>query len=116
MSMAVGVDIAEVGRFRTLLKTKDRGQRFIDKIFSAAEQAYCFSYKDPAPHLAGTFAAKEAVQKASGDFTTSPRALEIRRTKSGKPELWRNKRRLTRSSVSISHTGDIACAVAIYRI
>ena len=61
----IGIDVAEIGRFRT--SKMRRGERFVSNIFSKHEQDYCFSYRDPAPHLAGTFAAKEAVRKIYGD-------------------------------------------------
>jgi holo-[acyl-carrier protein] synthase len=115
MNVSVGIDLVEVGRFRSLLKRKDKGRAFIDKIFSKEEQAYCFSYKDAATHLAGTFAAKEAIQKASGLFSIDPRLLEIRRAKSGKPEAWIRNRRASGCSISISHTMSAACAVALYK-
>ena len=55
----VGVDIIEIKRFTPF--KKDKNSRFLLNNFTSKERAYCFSYKDPLPHLAGTFAAKEAV-------------------------------------------------------
>jgi holo-[acyl-carrier protein] synthase len=107
----IGVDIAEVRRFRTVLK--EGKTRFLDNTFSKAEQAYCGKYRDPAPHLAGTFAAKEAVLKATGDFSVPLTKLEVRRDKNGKPELWRDGRRSKKIVLSITHTSSLACAVAL---
>ena len=106
----VGVDITEAKRFRTLLKQKKL--HTLSKLFSSLELDYCLSYKDPAPHLAGTFAAKEASQKAMGDFSSPPHLLEIRRTKDGKPEVWVSGKRSKYLLISISHTLDTAIAVA----
>jgi len=105
----VGIDVVEVARFRLLVKQKK--QHLLAKIFSDIEQAYCFSYADAAPHFAGTFAAKEAVQKALGDFSLPLVLLEIRRQKSGKPEVWIKGFRSKSLLISISHTFDIACAM-----
>ena len=107
----IGVDIAEVGRFRTLVEQKK--MHLLGKMFSKAERKYCFSYADAAPHFAGTFAAKEAVRKAQGNFSMPSVSLEIRRHKSGKPELWIRGRRSLSVLISISHTRTTACAVAL---
>jgi len=57
----IGADIEEIDRFRLDEKTDIS---FLKKVFTARERTYCFSYKDPAPHLAARFCAKEAVIKA----------------------------------------------------
>ena len=108
----VGVDVVSVARFRTLARTPT--SRFMLNTFSERERAYCTAYKDAAPHFAGTFAAKEAVQKASGLFTLAPTAIEIRRTKEGKPEVWLRGVRSRSLLLSITHEKALACATAIY--
>jgi len=42
------------------------GERFLHRIFTDAEVAYCTRRRDPVPHLAGRFAVKEAAMKALG--------------------------------------------------
>src|SRR6185503_17559287 len=42
------------------------GQRMEARLFTDAELAYCRGHKDPLPHLAARFAAKEAASKAIG--------------------------------------------------
>ena len=59
----VGVDLIEIERVRRSLQ---RYQGFRDRCFTAAEQAYCDSRKNPAESYAGRFAGKEAVGKALG--------------------------------------------------
>jgi len=60
-----GIDIVEVARVRRLCE--DHGQRFLDRCFTPAEQAYCGRReKRYYEHLAGRFAAKEAVLKVLG--------------------------------------------------
>jgi holo-[acyl-carrier protein] synthase len=107
----IGLDIAEISRFRALLK-KD-SIRFVENTYTALEQTYCFSYRDPAPHLAGMFAAKEATRKATGDMTQQFSAVEVRHTKEGKPEIWIKGKRSRSILISISHSKGTACAVAI---
>jgi len=42
------------------------GERFLRRVFTDGEIAYCTRRRHPAPHLAGRFAAKEAAMKALG--------------------------------------------------
>jgi holo-[acyl-carrier protein] synthase len=113
MTFSIGVDLAEIDRFKRFKKSTARTNSFIQKTFSKEEQAYCFSYRDPAPHLAGTFAVKEAVQKASGNFLIPLPYVEVRRAKTGKPELWLKNRRARSFTISISHSQTTACAVVL---
>jgi holo-[acyl-carrier protein] synthase len=59
----VGTDLIEIERVRRSL---DRYERFRERCFTAAEQAYCDSRPNPAQSYAGRFAGKEAVGKALG--------------------------------------------------
>jgi holo-[acyl-carrier protein] synthase len=64
MIIGTGVDVVEIPRFRTVMeRLKDR---FILRIFTAAERQYCGAHRNPAPHFAARFAAKEALFKALG--------------------------------------------------
>jgi len=108
----VGIDIVEVARFRSLCTKKGRTSQFVHRVFSDEEQSYCFAFKDPAPHLAGMFAAKEAIQKALDQFTTPLTQVEVRHKKSGKPEIWLRGKRAKHILISISHTKSTACAAA----
>ena len=63
--IGIGVDIIEVERIQSAHER--HGERFINRIFTEEEREYCFNMKNPYPHLAARFAAKEAVSKA---FTT----------------------------------------------
>lgn len=60
----IGNDIIEISRIKTNLERY--GQKFLDRIYSPEEQEYCLKFHEPAPRLAGRFAAKEAVSKALG--------------------------------------------------
>ncbi len=60
----LGTDIIEIDRIR---KSFDlHGYRFLTRLFSIQEQDYCLKYKDPIPHFAARFSAKESIVKALG--------------------------------------------------
>ena len=106
----IGIDIVEVIRFAAFKKNPQN--RFLSNTFSPRELAYCFSFKDPVPHLAGTFAAKEAVFKALGKSDMTLSALEIKRGKNGKPIVLVKGHAQKKVFVSISHTKAVAVATA----
>jgi len=59
--LSVGVDIVELDRIDQAVKR--HGDRFLTRVYTTAELAYC---RDRVPELAVRFAAKEAVSKALG--------------------------------------------------
>jgi holo-[acyl-carrier protein] synthase len=62
--LGLGFDATDIPRIR---RTFDRfGDRFLRRIFTDGEIAYCTRRRNPVPHLAGRFAAKEAAMKALG--------------------------------------------------
>jgi holo-[acyl-carrier protein] synthase len=62
--VGLGIDATDIPRVR---QTVERyGDRFLRRVFTEAEIAYCLGRRDPVPHLAGRFAAKEAGMKALG--------------------------------------------------
>ena len=122
MVSGVGTDIVEVSRVEHLVRRY--GERFLDKVFTVEEIAYCRSRARPGEHFAGRFAAKEAVLKALGKGLFTGLALTdiaVNRDPSGAPvvRLAGGADRLARSLgigrilISISHTGALALAVAI---
>ena len=60
--LGVGVDLADVARIAAIVERND--QRFLDRVYTAREQAWCRRRRDPAPCLTSRFAAKEALSKA----------------------------------------------------
>ena len=64
MIVGIGVDIMEIERFRKVLERQ--GERFVRRVFTASEQEFCCARRDPVPHYAVRFAAKEALFKALG--------------------------------------------------
>lgn len=105
-----GIDIVEVDRFREF--ETDRGHVFLKKVFTPGELDHCFRNRDAAPHLAGLFAAKEAVSKALGTDRFPFAEIEIRHEKNGAPVAYKNSQKLP-VVVSISHTHSIAAAIAV---
>ena len=64
MILGTGVDVVDIARMRRIL---DRSkERFVARVFTPAEQQFCDAHRDPVPHYAVRFAAKEALFKAIG--------------------------------------------------
>src|SRR5436305_14796848 len=64
MIVGLGVDIAEVDRVRGAIGRQ--GERFLKRLYTARERAYCEKFKNKYERYAGRFAAKEAAMKALG--------------------------------------------------
>lgn len=118
--LGIGNDIVEIDRIR---KSYDRhGYRFLTKLFTTREQDYCLKHKDPIPHLAGRFAAKEAVVKALGTGFGEHASwldIEIINDELGKPCIHFSKHLLEKLPsphmlVSISHCESYVTAMAIW--
>lgn len=60
----IGTDILEIERIREAISRQ--GEAFIQRIFTAQEQAYCRQHRDPMPQFAARFSAKESIVKALG--------------------------------------------------
>lgn len=115
---SLGVDIEEVERFRSLV----RNPRFMKRIYTPAEVAYCSSKKNSIQHFAVRFAAKEAVWKALSEAIRKSskaighRDIGVRNDPAGRPEvvLPLSLRRYQRKiSLSLSHSRGHVVAVAL---
>ena len=118
----IGVDLVSVPRMRAMI---DRWQdRFLRRVFTEGEIAYCRDRADPAPHFAARFAAKEAGLKALGtglQFGVRWRELEVRRERTQAPTLVLSGRSKeiglvkggSRMLLSLTHEGDYALAQEI---
>ena len=62
--LGIGIDATDIPRIAEVLERY--GDRFLRRVFTDDEIAYCTRRRNPAPHLAGRFAAKEAAMKALG--------------------------------------------------
>jgi holo-[acyl-carrier protein] synthase len=120
--ISIGIDIIEVARIREVLL---RTPRFGDRVFTAAERAYCDSRGVvAAQHYAVRFAAKEAALKAlqtGWRGGISWQDVEISAHESGAPYLiFRGevlavfeKFQATATHLSMSHTSEHAIAQVI---
>jgi holo-[acyl-carrier protein] synthase len=66
--LGIGLDATDIPRVERAIARY--GDRFVNRIFTESEIAYCASKYRPAPHYAGRFAAKEAAMKALGTGLT----------------------------------------------
>jgi holo-[acyl-carrier protein] synthase len=62
--IGLGFDATDIPRVRDVFTRY--GDRFLRRVFTDAEIAYCIRQRDPVPSLAGRFASKEATMKALG--------------------------------------------------
>jgi holo-[acyl-carrier protein] synthase len=85
--IGLGLDATEIPRIAALIERY--GERFINRLFTEGEVAYCSRRRTPAIHFAARFAAKEAGMKALGTGHTQEvlwRDLEVVR-RGGPPQL-----------------------------
>src|SRR5690349_7682414 len=117
-----GIDLVEVARIARM--RTDHAAHFLDRCFTPAEQRYCLDYKLADEHLAGRFAAKEAILKVLGTGWRGQIAwtdMEVRPEPSGQPKVGLSgecariakELGISRWHVSISHIETHATASAI---
>lgn len=85
--VAIGLDATDIPRVEETVRRF--GDRFLQRVFTAGEIAYCLRHRHPAPHLAARFAAKEAAMKALGTGRSQGvlwRDIEVVR-RGGPPQL-----------------------------
>lgn len=116
--IGIGLDATEIDRMAGVLERY--GDRFLRRVFTEGEIRYCMRRRNPAPHLAGRFAAKEAAMKALGTGHSRGvlwRDIEVVR-RGGPPQLVLHggaARRLAalggaRSLLTITHSRNLALA------
>ncbi|CAN5606180.1 holo-ACP synthase [soil metagenome] len=116
----VGTDLVEIERLRAAL-ARHPGLR--TRLFTDREWEYAARHRDPLPHLAARFAAKESVMKALGRGMDAMgfAEIEVVRDDRGVPgiELTGRARALASASgvsgwqLSLTHTASLAQSVAI---
>ncbi len=111
--IGTGVDITEVSRLRKAVEKW--GDSFLARIFTKEELDNAKTRGSPYQHLAGRFAAKEAVFKALGDSKLNWKEVQILNDKEGKPfcSIRSNKDKRIAVLISISHVKNYAVANAI---
>jgi holo-[acyl-carrier protein] synthase len=88
MIIGIGLDLVDIARLDMIVRRFDR--KFLERVFTADELAYCMGKKTPAMHLAGRFAAKEACAKALGcgiGARAGWRDFEVGKDAAGQPAL-----------------------------
>jgi len=120
--VAHGIDLVDCPRIEAMIER--HGERFIQRVFTVAEQAYAEANKNEIEKLAGRFAAKEAVLKLMGTGWRGKIAwtdVEVINNSSGQPEVTLSgevekiagKLGIKHISVSITHTANFAIASAV---
>jgi phosphopantetheine--protein transferase-like protein len=99
----LGVDLVFIPEFQKQLTAG--GMNFLRKAFNQGERL-----KDDAEHLAGVWAAKEAVVKAGGLQIEHWTDIHITYDDSGRPSATVNDEHY---DISIAHHGDYAVAIAM---
>jgi len=118
----IGIDVVRISRMREVIARWE--DRFLQRIFTAGEIAYCRSRRDPIPHFAARFAAKEAGLKALGTglrLGIRWSELEVRRERGQAPTLVLSGRSREigrarggdRMLLALTHDGDYALAQAM---
>ena len=120
--VGLGFDATDIPRIAEVFNRY--GERFLRRIFTDGEIAYCTRRRNPVPHLAGRFAAKEATMKALGTGHSRGvlwKDIEVVRRPGGPPQLQlhggaaaRAQRMNVRNSLlTITHAESLAMAQVI---
>ena len=117
-----GIDLVDCKRIEKMLQEHE--DRFVQRVFTEAEQEYSNLHRDRVERLAGRFAVKEAVMKMLGTGWSEGTAwteIETINDPAGKPEVTlqgkiaeiAGEMGIDKISVSITHTRELAIASAI---
>ncbi len=107
------MDITEVRRLRQAVEKWGKG--FLNRVFTKEELENAKTRGSFYQHLAGRFAAKEAVFKALGDIGLTWKEVQILNDAEGKPhcKILNGKNKNKKVHISISHVKNYAVANAI---
>jgi holo-[acyl-carrier protein] synthase len=122
MVIGLGTDLIEIVRIERSVARF--GERFLARVFTPGEIAYCQAKKGAAESFAARFAAKEAAAKALGTGISrgvSWKEFEVRRRPGQRPELHLSGRALEiarelgakRFSLSLTHSREMSMAVVV---
>ena len=120
--LAHGIDLVDFPRIEEMIQR--HGERFINRVYTAAEQAYADKNMNRVEKYAGRFAAKEAVLKLIGTGWRGKIAwtdIEVINNSSGQPQVAldgevkkiADKLGISQISISITHTANFAIASAV---
>src|ERR1700722_3858458 len=122
MIVGTGIDLVEIDRIKRSVERF--GEKFLDRIYTAAEKKYCLQKKNAAESLAARFAAKEAEAKALGTGISrgvSWLEFEVTRRPGMRPEIQFHGRASTiaaslgvrHAALSLTHSRELAMAIVI---
>ena len=122
MIVGSGIDLVEITRIQQSMERY--GQRFLNRIFCAAELAYCLRKRNAAESLAARFAAKEAAAKALGTGISRGvnwLEIEVTREPGGRPSIRLHGRAaeiaqnigVEHIALSLTHTASLAMASVV---
>lgn len=122
MIVGSGIDLTEIDRIQRSIERF--GARFLDRVYTKAEQAYCQRKRNAAESFAARFAAKEAGAKALGTgigYGVTWREIEVVREASGRPTIQFHGRAAqiakhlgaTHAALSLTHTAQLASASVV---
>jgi holo-[acyl-carrier protein] synthase len=117
------VDVVQVSRIAESLERF--GDRMRRRLFTEGERAYCEGHKDPLPHFAARFAAKEAASKALGTGMSGGvgwTQIEVHQPGGRRPTLTLTGAAqqhfvamgCTASHLTLAHDGGIAVACVVF--
>ena len=120
--LAHGIDLVDFPRIEEMIQ--QHGERFINRIFTADEQAYAEKNRNRVEKYAGRFAAKESILKLIGTGWRGKIAwtdIEVLNNSSGQPQVTldgevkkiADKLGIGHISLSITHTANFAMASAV---
>ena len=122
MIVGSGIDLIEIPRIQQSVERF--GSRFLNRVYTSAEQAYCLRKRNAAESLAARFAAKEAGAKALGtgiSHGVSWLEIEVVREPSGRPTIQFHGRaaelalvmKVGHTALSITHTATLSMASVV---
>ena len=114
--MNIGVDCEDIERWVKMLPNLKSGYQ--SKLFKDREHEYCQGYKNPAPHYAVRWCAKEALLKALSPFyKLDLRTIEVSNREDGSPFFILNDKNIEKLNLNIklsmSHSKTTAIAVVL---
>jgi holo-[acyl-carrier protein] synthase len=120
--VGIGIDLVKISRLEEV--TERWGNRFLDRVFTTSERAYCLQRKRPHIHFSSRFAVKEAAMKALGTGLGDGirwKEIETLNNSNGKPEVRMSgkTRQIAKAQkvsgifVSMTHDQDYAIAQVI---
>ncbi len=122
MIIGSGIDLVEIARIRQSMERY--GPRFLNRVFTTSEQAYCMRKRNAAESLAARFAAKEAAAKALGTGISRGvnwLEIEVVREPGGRPSIrfhgraaeFATRLGVVHAALSLTHTSNLSMASVV---